>query len=467
MLDNEKREQIALKKFSLIGPVLNGQVDNQKEYFIDVTSKAIDMPYYGMRKYSPKTLAGWLNDYRRSGIDALKPGFRSDRGTSRKIDAALLEKIREKRIQKPRINSSMLYEALVKDGVILPEKVSLATFYRFLAANPDLTAAKNPDDEKEVKRFAHQFINELWQTDLMYGPYLKIGKTKKQTYLISFIDDASRYIPYSMWSFSQDFPALRVILKEAVLRKGIPSIIYTDNGKIFRSTQMQMVCAGMGCSLLHAPPFQAKNKGKIERFFRTVRLRFLSNLDPAEIKDIDELNLRYWQWLEKDYHHKVHSELEISPLDFFMSQSERIKIFPNPAMLDEYFLLKVTRKVNHDATLSLDTILYETDQHLANSRVEVRYDPEWLLNPNRSILLYHEGKKVGEARQVNFHDNAHMKRKGPGRPARDKSEDFIDISQETPKVSSKRVNHISFASISNVSDSMELPSEDPAGRGDC
>lgn len=466
MLDNEKREQIALKKFSLIAPVLNGQVDNQSEYFIEITSKAIDMPYYGMRKYSPKTLAGWLNDYRRSGIEALKPGFRSDRGKSRKIDKALLEKIREKRMQKPRINSSMLYEALVKDGVILPEKVSLATFYRFLAANPDLTAAKNPDEEQEVKRFAHQYINELWQTDLMYGPYLKVGKTKKQTYLIAFIDDASRYITYSMWSFSQDFSTLRVILKEAVLRKGIPAMIYTDNGKIFRSSQLQMVCAGMGCSLLHAKPFQASAKGKIERFFHTVRMRFLSQIDTNEIKDVDELNLLYWQWLEADYHQKVHSELKISPLDFFMSQSERIRLFPNPAMLDEYFLLKVTRKVNHDATLSLDTILYETDLRFANSRMEVRYDPEWLLNPNTPILLYHEGKKVGEARRVNLHDNAHAKRKGPGRPVNNRRENLKESSQESIAIVSKSSNHISFTSISKA-DSQKKQSRDISERGDC
>lgn len=298
--------------------------------------------------------------------------------------------------------------------------------------------------------------------------YLKMGKTKKQTYLIAFIDDASRYITYSMWSFTQDFSALRVILKEAVLRKGIPAMIYTDNGKIFRSSQLQMVCAGMGCSLLHAKPFQASSKGKIERFFHTVRMRFLSQIDPSTIKDIDELNLRYWQWLEADYHQKVHSELKISPLDFFMSQSERIKLFPNPAMLDEYFLLKVTRKVNHGATLSLETILYETDQHLANSRVEVRYDPEWLLNSNKSILLYHEGKKVGEARQVNFHDNAHVKRKGPGRPAKNSRENFIESSTETIVIAPESSNYISFASISQeASESKELPSPDIAKRGDC
>ena len=149
-----------------------------------------------------------------------------------------------------------------------------------------------------------------------------------------------------------------------------------------------------------------------------------------------------------------------------MSQSERIKIFPNPAMLDEYFLLKVTRKVNHDATLSLNTILYETDLKFANSRMEVRYDPEWLLNPNIPILLYHEGKKVGEARQVNFHDNAHVKRKGPGRPMNDSRKDYTEISKEPLEFDNKSSNHISFANISKEINSKELTSN-LAERGDC
>ncbi|MDT3701302.1 MAG: DDE-type integrase/transposase/recombinase [Thermincola sp.] len=233
MLSNKDRENIALKRFSLISPVLNGQIPNQKEYFESICINPIDMPYYGSKSYSPKTLATWLNDYRRGGLEALKPGYRADRGKSRKVSTDIADKIREKRAQMPRISSILLYEELVREGVILPEKLSQATFYRFLAVNPELAAGKNPQNttEKELKRFSRQWANELWQTDIMFGPYLRVGKSKKQTYLLAFIDDASRLVTHGQFFFSQNFTALRVALKEAVLKRGVPKMIYTDNGK--------------------------------------------------------------------------------------------------------------------------------------------------------------------------------------------------------------------------------------------
>ncbi|WP_418791979.1 helix-turn-helix domain-containing protein [Phosphitispora sp. TUW77] len=163
MLSNKDRENIALKRFSLISPVLNGQIPNQKEYFESVCVKAIDMPHYGPKNYSPKTLMSWLNDYRRGGLEALKPGYRADRGKSRRVSQEIAGKIREKRAQKPRITSILLYEELVREGVILPDKLSQATFYRFLAANPELAAGKDLQNntEKELKRFSRQWANEL------------------------------------------------------------------------------------------------------------------------------------------------------------------------------------------------------------------------------------------------------------------------------------------------------------------
>lgn len=253
MLSSKDRENIALKKFSLISPVLNGQVQNQKEYFETLCVKPIDMPYYGLRVYSPKTLKSWLNEYRRGGLETLKPGYRADRGKSRKVSPEITEKIREKRAQMPRITTILLYEELVREKVILPEKLSLSTFYRFLAANPELAAGKDPErpEEKELKRFSRQWVNELWQTDIMFGPYLRVGKSKKQTYLFAFIDDASRLITHAQFTFSQNFEAMRAVLKEAILRRGIPKMIYTDNGKVYRSGQFSMLCAGLGLSLIH------------------------------------------------------------------------------------------------------------------------------------------------------------------------------------------------------------------------
>ena len=403
MLDEKAREAIALKRFSLISPVLNGQVKNQKEYFDALSDKPIEIPYLGMRRYTPKTLRGWLYQYLRGGIEALKPGYRSDRGKYRKINFELSEKIKQKKLEHPEMPNKLLYETLIGEGIISPDKVSISTFYRFLKNIP----VKSLDKEKEgkTKRFSHEFINELWQTDVMYGPYIKEGKTKRQTYLIAYIDDASRLCTYARFYYTQNFLALRDSFKEAVLRRGIPKMLYTDNGKIYRSTQFEYICASLGTSLIHAEPFSPHSKGKIERFFHTVRMRFLSTIDPTSIKSIDELNMMFFKWLEDDYNRKEHSSIGMSPLDFFMSQISRVNMCGDIDMLNECFLIRVNRKVNKDATLKVENILYETEEKFKGMRLEVRYDPQWLKD-NTPLLLFHEGKKVGEAYKVNFHENA-------------------------------------------------------------
>lgn len=209
MLSTDDRNNIALKRFSLISPVINDQVNNRTEYFKSLCSKPIEIPCYGLKHYSPKTLAHWLSNYRRGGIDALKPGYRSDRGKSRKVSLEIADAIREKQAEKPRITTVLLYKELVNGKVINPSQLSLATFYRFMAANPDLSAGKNPDEpEPELKRFSPQRINELWQTDILYGPYIRVGKVKKQTYLLALIDDASRLITHGQFFDAQNYSTL-------------------------------------------------------------------------------------------------------------------------------------------------------------------------------------------------------------------------------------------------------------------
>jgi putative transposase len=234
-----------------------------------------------------------------------------------------------------------------------------------------------PEEElKDLKRFAHQNINELWQTDVMYGPYIKVGTKKKQIYLFAYIDDASRLITHAEFFYLQNYESLRYSFKEAVLKRGIPKLIYTDNGKIYRSQQFEFICASIGTVLIHAKPFSPNEKGKIERFFLTVRKRFLSTVDPLKLQSIEELNERFKIWLESDYQRKQHSaHKNLSPLDVFISQNDKIKLFKDPSVLKEKFLLRERRKIKHDATFSMNRILYEAPESFANTEIQVRYEP--------------------------------------------------------------------------------------------
>jgi putative transposase len=422
MLDDDARNAIALKRFSLISPILNGQVNNRREYYAQISSNPIEMQYYGVRKYSPKTIETWYCDYMRGGLDALKPGYRSDKGSYRRIDAELAKKILEVKRAYPKAPNTIIYDKLIEDGILKDGQLSLTTLYRFLNSPNCIDICK--EEKKEIKRFAHQYINELWYGDLMYGPYIPEGRKKRPTYLLAYIDDASRLVPHGEFYFTQNFESLRHSFKEAVLKRGIPSLLYTDNGRIYRSQQFEFMCANIGCTLIHSKPFVASSRGKIERFFLTVRKRFLSQLDINNIKSLEELNLRFWEWLDEDYHKKPHSSLgELTPLDFFMSQISRVKLCTDPAQLEEKFLLRIKRKVNHDGTFPINNILYETDIKFAGSTVEIRYDPEWLNIPFMPVLIYQDDKKIGEAVRVNFHDNAHMKRRGRPR----NSEETVDL----------------------------------------
>ena len=203
------------------------------------------MPHYGFKNYNPNTLRSWLFDYRQGGLEALKPGLRSDRGKSRKISPEIMEKIQNIFLTYPSYTKANVYEKMLKDGIVTPEKLSPATFYRFITANNDMLApAGGGENHKpEMKRFSHQYINELWQADLMYGPSIKVDRVKKQTYLSAMIDDASRIVPHAEFFFTQDFSVLRKTFKEAVLKRGLPKIVYSDNGKIYRCGQFVMVCA--------------------------------------------------------------------------------------------------------------------------------------------------------------------------------------------------------------------------------
>lgn len=405
MTDND-REQIALFRFRLISPVLNGQVKNQTEYLAEVAAKKHDVPYYGVREYSPKTFYGWLRKYRRQGFDGLKPKKRSDRGQSRKITLELKEILLEEREAHPERSITLLYDQLIAQDKLTPSELSYSTVYRFFKRQGLLNNA--PRKEANRKRFAYDTVNALWQGDTMVGPCLKIDSKKVPTFLFAFIDDCSRIIPYAMFLDSEKFSSVSKVLSEAFLRRGIPRLIYVDNGKVYSSNRLHFACASLGITLIHTKPYDAASKGKIERFFLTVRKRFLPLLTDNDLSSLDTLNQKFFAWLEEDYHRKNHGSTGMTPLDKYMSQISGVKTINDPDKIKMLFLKRQKRKVKHDATISVNSQLYEVPPALIGKKIGVHFDPETY----EEVFIYDNDTCLGTAKPVIMADNAQAKRKG-------------------------------------------------------
>lgn len=405
-MHEKDREKIALFRYGIIAPILNGQVASKRDYLAEICSQTHQVPYRGTREYKPKTIEEWLRIYGKEGFDGLKPKSRSDKGQARSIPAELKGSILELREQRRDLPVSMFYELLVQKGVIKVCDFSYSTVYRLLKKH-DLVG-KEKRHEPERRRFAHDRVNILWQTDTWHGPYLKDGGKKKPTYLIAFIEDCSRIVPAARFSFTEKTEDLMRVLEEGLLRRGIPKMIFADNGKIYRSDQFQLACAAQGISLLHTRVQDPAAKGKIERLFGTISQRFMPLFRQEKIDSLDELNSFFWQWLEREYHRKEHSALKMSPLDCYLSQMSEVKMVEDPAALKVLFLKREYRKVRHDGTISLKGRLFEVPPLFIGQRIELRHDEAL-----EQVDIYAEGKKIAAAKAVNLADNAHVKRQKP------------------------------------------------------
>jgi len=404
MLNEKLREQVALFRYSLISPFLNGQVSSSSEYLSQICSKVYDVPYYGQKEFAPKTIEEWLRNYRRFGFDSLKPKIRKDLGSSRALSLKNKESVIDFRKKHPECSAALFYEKLISSEIISPDDASYCTIYRFLKSNNLLGPDIKPFVER--KRFAYDEVNALWQGDMSVGPYIKIGGRKLSANLFAFIDDCSRLVPYAEFFFSEKFETMAKVLKQALIRRGIPKIIYVDNGKIYRDQTLNLACAQLGISLAHTKPYDPESKGKIERFFGTVRRRFYPTLRENPVKSIEELNKRFQVWLESDYNKKVHSSTGISPLDAFMAQSDTIKMVSDPLSLEPIFWRRDRRKVRSDSTISVQNKIYEVPMKYIGQTIEIRYDSE---SPD-CLHIFENDQAVCIVSPVSFSDNAHAKR---------------------------------------------------------
>jgi len=265
----------------------------------------------------------------------------------------------------------VIREARTRDEVPQDLPLPASTVHRLLARHGLMDKPRGDQSDADRRRFAFAQAAELWMSDVMHGPSVVVGdRTKRKTYLIAFIDDATRVIPYAAFALAESTGAFLPVLKQAILRRGLPQRLYVDNGANYRSQHLALVCAKLGIALIHARPYRPQGKGKIERWFKTLRGQLLPRLGPQDTASLTALNRRLWAWVEGEYHHTPHRGLAgATPLEQWAHSGEAVR-FPEPGLdLEDLFLFEALRKVQKDRTVSLNGVVYEVDAALVGERV--------------------------------------------------------------------------------------------------
>ena len=411
--EGEARREVALFRYGLISEALHLPADQVTGWLKRQSQREHAIPGSNRRRVAVTTMRDWIRDYRRLGFDGLMPKRRQDLGAVRKMPPETVEILLATRRRNMDLSIRQIIDRVRSGGEVPDDVVLAASTVHRLFVREGLVRRRKEEPQQDLRRFAAKAAGQLWQSDVMHGPKVrdKDGR-KRRTYLIALLDDATRLIPYAHFAFSESTAAYLVVLKEAIQRRGLPQRLYVDNGANFRSRQLQLICGRLGISLLHARPYRPQGKGKIERWFRTVREQMLSPLGEEQLPDLETLNLRFRSWLENEYHMNRHRGLEDgrTPLDHWALTCEHVRR-PDPgACIDDLFLFEVVRKVSRSRTVSLDGRSWEVDAGMNGDKVTLRYDPS--APPGRPIKVVHEGRDAGLARPLDLHANARVKRTG-------------------------------------------------------
>ncbi len=399
-MDEKIALAVALFRFRLIAPALDKNLVEQKKYFAAQAEKMWEVPHYGGRQYTVSAMKRWLLMHRKGGLEALMPGKRSDAGQPRKIDKQLAEQITALAGEMEEATVSYLYRQLSSQGIINPPWLSESALRRFVKARELLSTNTEPVPRKKYEK---EHVNQLWIADFMHGPYLADGRRKRQAVLCDCIDDHSRVIVGARWSFFENTLALELMLKSAISRYGVPKLLYVDNGAAFSTLHLQVACARLGIVLIHSKPYDSPSRGKVERFHRTARQRFLPGLAHSKIETLEALNEAFDRWLAKEYHRSVHAGIGTTPLDRWDADvAENSLRYLSAEELFFAFYQTFKRKVKNDATISLGGKLWQVPPAYIGKSIEVRHPSDLPMD----LYLFENNKPVCRLHLCNPAENA-------------------------------------------------------------
>jgi len=400
--------EIALFRYGLIAQLVHTPPDTgqQERLLREIASRTYTIPGSTRTRVSITTLRRYLKTYREKSFDALRPLPRTDTGTPRAFPPEVLDRAMALREEQPARTTQTIVDILQRDeSLSLPRSVNVHTLTTHLRQRGK-TRRGLAQTGKTYRRFERDHVNSLWQGDALVGPWLPDpyapGK-KRRAHLFCFIDDHSRLVPHAEFFFDEALPRMERVLKVALLRRGVPLAVYVDNGQVYSSTQFNAACATLGIERIQTAPYSPQAKGKIERWFETLRAQFLPEVEASNLTTLAELNESLWAWLECVYHQHEHSETQQTPFARYTAGLDHVR-HADPETVRRAFLWREKRKVRKDATLSLQGNRYQVEPQWAGRTLELRFDPFDL----SQIELYLDGTGLGLATVIVQNRQRHL-----------------------------------------------------------
>jgi len=346
------------------------------------------------RQFTWRTIQTWYSRYQKHGVTVMENKPRSDKGKIRKVSLETVQEAIDALLPKLRgaPKRAVLYRLCIEQGLLTRSQVAPNTFSR-IVKQFDMLRSQTQSENKQRLAFAKAHANEMWQADTLYGPHVQIDGVAVQTRLIAFLDDASRVCCHGQFFPAENVDALIEALRAAFYKRGVPASLYVDHGSIYTSKEIIQICARVGCLLAHAPVRDGAAKGKVERFFRSVREQFLCL--QLDLSSLEALNRQFTHWVEEDYNAHVHSVLGMSPLDRFALDRHRVRFLPPNEANDELFFVEEERHVRADNTFSFKSLRFEAPRHLPERTIQVRFQRK---DPTARVIVYYKGQRMGPAR---------------------------------------------------------------------
>ena len=322
------------------------------------------------RRYGFSTLERWYYALKKGGIDALRPAPRSDSGYAQALTDEQRTLILDIRRDHPSASASLILDTLVRQGRLDEGAVSISTLNRLFAANGlDRVAAADGRGPRTRLRWEAEGPDALWHGDVCHGPSLTIDGDSRPLRIHGLLDDASRYCVALVARHTEQQQDMLEIFADALRRHGRPGTLYLDNGSTYRGASLETVCGRLEVQLLHSRPYDPQARGKMERFWRTLRERCLRYL--GSCASLHDVNARLLAFLDAYYHDRPHAGLMgRTPAEVYRTARARKRI-ANDA-LNDAFTLRTNHRVRTDTTVQIDGTVYQLEQgFLAGRRVTV------------------------------------------------------------------------------------------------